>query len=449
MLLHFSLTVPDQARERLATRLSSFSSASGAGYDTPFGQTGATPAVKPSPKHEERAFLAHSGKDVTSSMKYELPAFSAKSENTFDLKFADGGNTEIQVSVRDDAPEDIPTYIEVHGMTEDLDAHYLHEILSTLVWVNRARGVVFNLPVCGRSTATSPTFHHGVSNSDLGAIITWVTMKCPKSKVYIIGTSLGGVITAKSLGQWGGDCPVSAAALISPVCDFGASCKAMETNLVSRTVFNPTVGAFYANLLHLFFRMLSASNTGRTRFPKRLLRFASVIDAHNFNSSQPFHSAKLSTSDTAPGSTSFWMLPTSAHPTSPTPSVAEHTPEIKDALAKSPKATTSFAKASSRRRPMFTSGEEFMAATSAVNDLPEIRVPCLVVNCADDPLRAGEALPRSGAKRSPFVVMAILKKGGHLRTFTTKKWRKQHWKKRYHTAVVEEWFKANNEALPI
>ncbi|KAG8898661.1 hypothetical protein FRC00_002498, partial [Tulasnella sp. 408] len=73
-------------------------------------------------------------------------------------------------------------------------------------------------------------------------------MKWPKSKVYVIGTSLGGVITAKTPGQWGDDCPVSVAALVSPVYDFPASCKAMETDLGSRTRLNPAVGASYAKL---------------------------------------------------------------------------------------------------------------------------------------------------------------------------------------------------------
>ena len=89
-----------------------------------------------------------------------------------------------------------------------------------------------------------------------------------------------------------------------------------------------------------------------------------------------------------------------------------------------------------------------MTETSAINDLPNIRVPCLAVNCADDPLMPGEDLPRREALQSPFIVMAIPKKGGHLGTFTTKKWKKQHGDTRYHTALVKEWFETN-ASLPV
>lgn len=59
----------------------------------------------------------------------------------------------------------------------------------------------------------------------------------------------------------------------------------------------------------------------------------------------------------------------------------------------------------------------------------------------------GKDLPRSQTTKSPFVMMAIPMMGGHLGAFTTKKWRRRHGEKSYHTTLVEEWFKAN-EALP-
>ncbi|KAG8941945.1 hypothetical protein FRC04_003904 [Tulasnella sp. 424] len=277
------------------------------------------------------------------------------------LEFADGGNTQIEVSVGDDAPEDLETYIGVHGMAGDVDAPYIHEILGPLIKDGCARGIVFNLRGCGDSTATSPSLHHGGSTSDLGAVITWVTMKWPKSKIYIIGTSLGGVIAAKTIGQWGDGCSVSA------------------------------------------------------------------------------------------NSTSFCLSSTPS-----APPVPEHTAEIKAALAKSlrkimsgrrivPQTLTKFSKGFVAATAHYLSGDEFMAGTSTVNDLPNIRVPCLAVNCTDDPLMPGEHLPRSQAMESPFAVMAVPKKGGHLGRFTTKRWKKQHGNKRYHTALVEEWFKTNDD----
>ncbi|KAG8954358.1 hypothetical protein FRC04_011684 [Tulasnella sp. 424] len=131
-----------------------------------------------------------------------------------------------------------------------------------------------------------------------------------------------------------------------------------------------------------------------------------------------------------PSANSASFCLSSAPPSSPVP---EHTAEIKAALAKFLKRITSFVAPSAH----YLSGDDFMAGTSAVNDLPNIRIPCLAISCADDPLMPGEHPPRSQAMESPFVMMAVLKKGGHLGTFTRKRWKKEHGNKRYHTALVE------------
>ncbi|KIO19216.1 hypothetical protein M407DRAFT_11509 [Tulasnella calospora MUT 4182] len=385
--------LPHDPQQRLVSEFASSSTILRAGYAAPFGHNGILQTIASSVKGEQRAFPAHP-------------------EKTYHLEFADGGNTKIQVSVGDDAPEDIPTYIGVHGMA---------------------------------------------------------------------GTSLGGVITAKALGKWGEDCPVSAAALINPVYDFAASCKATESNLVSRTVFNPAVGAFYAKLVKKNKDAFDLDHWTHTRpkpFPPTTLSPLSSSPFPPSVESRPLaqesRNSSFMTSSTRSTSI-FSSLPSPSTPgtsSPPTPSpgtslclsppqttssvIAEYTPEIKEALGKSlkkvtssilPQPLTKFCKNFVASTAHFLCGEEFMAETSAVNDLPGIRVPCLAVNCADDPLMPGKDLPRSEARKSPFVLMAIPKKGGHLGTFTTKKWRKRHGHKRFHTAVVEEWFKAN-EALP-
>ncbi|KAG9043404.1 hypothetical protein FS837_009655 [Tulasnella sp. UAMH 9824] len=455
-------------QQRLVSEFASLSTMLSAGYTAPFGRNGVI-------------------QTILSSLKYERRAFPAEPAKTFYLEFADGGNTQVQVSLGDDAPEDTPTFIGVHGMAGDLEAPYLHEVLSSLVKENRGRGVVFNLRGCGESTATSPTFHHGASTSDLGAVISWVTMKWPKGKVYVIGTSLGAVITAKTLGQWGEACPVSAAALISPVYDFKASCKAMETNFVSRAVFNPTVGAFYSKLdafdiehwTHTRPNPFPATTTSISNSPPFLESISSEFArelwpftkaSRNNSSFSSFLSTPATSvssslpSPTTPGSSwpptplieSNTPCLTPPQGTSSASIVPDYTPEISDALTSSlrkitsrilPQSLTGLCKTFVAATAHFLSGEEFMASTSAVDDLPNIRVPCLAVNCADDPLMPGKDLPRSQARKSPFFLMAVLKKGGHLGTFTTKKWKKRNGDKRYHTALVEEWFKAN-EALP-
>ncbi|KAG8925088.1 hypothetical protein FRC00_004356 [Tulasnella sp. 408] len=466
-------TASQEPQQRLVTDFANHSATLSAGYAAPFGQNGVVQTLLSSFKHERRAFAAQSNK-------------------TYYLEFADGGNTQIQVSMGDDAPEGVPTFIGVHGMAGDSSAPYLHEILSPLVKGNRARGVVFNLRGCGDSKATSPTFHHGGSTSDLGAVIAWVAMKWPKGKIYVVGTSLGAVIAAKALGLWGEECPVSAAALVSAVYDFPASCRAMETNFVSRTVFNPAVGAFYAKLVKQNKDAFDIEHWTHTRpkpFPPTTPSTpSSLFSPPSIDSEVPRESRPLaqesrndsfeSSFSSKPPTSIFSSLPSpstpgsslaptplpdssafclsSRQPTSSSHVVTEHTPEIKEALKTSlkrvtsriiPQTLTAFCKNFVAATAHFISGEQFMAETSAVNDLPNIRVPCLAINCADDPLMPGKDLPRSQVEKSPFMVMAIPKKGGHLGTFTTKKWRKRYGEKRYHTAVVEEWFEVN-EALP-
>ncbi|KAG8978028.1 hypothetical protein FRC05_011143 [Tulasnella sp. 425] len=350
------------------------------------------------------------------------------------------------------------------------------------------RGVVFNLGGYADSSATSPALHRGGSTSDLGAVITWVTMKWPKSKIYLIGTSLGGVISAKTIGQWGESCPVSVAALVGPIYDFKASCKAMETQGVSRTVFNPTVGAHYAKLVKKNkdgFDLEHWTHTRPAPFPpspllpllppfptlpnqkllQELVPFAQGTRTDSFMSSSSGTARSSVFSSVASGSTQGASLPStpSANSTSfclssmPHSSPApEHIAEIKATLAKSlkkmtsgrrilPQTLTKFSRSFVAPTTHYLLGDDFMAGTSFVNDLPNIRIPCLAINCADDPHMPGEHPPRSQAMESPFVMMAVLKKGGYLGTFARRRWKKEHGNKRHHTALVEGWFKANDD----
>ncbi|KIO25235.1 hypothetical protein M407DRAFT_25456 [Tulasnella calospora MUT 4182] len=162
-----SSLIPHEAQQLLVTTFSSFSSTLCAGYDTPFGHDGISQAVASSLRHEHRAF-------------------PAQSDKTCFLEFGDGGNAQVQVYAGDDAPEDVPTFIGVHGMAGDFNAPYLHEIFSPLVKENRGRGIVFNLCGCGEFAASSPAFHHGGSTSDLGAVVAWVTMKWPKARSILL-----------------------------------------------------------------------------------------------------------------------------------------------------------------------------------------------------------------------------------------------------------------------
>ncbi|KAG9043409.1 hypothetical protein FS837_009660, partial [Tulasnella sp. UAMH 9824] len=92
-----SPTIPHEAQQPLVIKFYGFPSTLVAGYDTPFGQIGVTQAPAPSLKHGQPALLAHPDK-------------------TSYIELADGGNIQIHVSVGDDAPDDLPTFIGVHGM---------------------------------------------------------------------------------------------------------------------------------------------------------------------------------------------------------------------------------------------------------------------------------------------------------------------------------------------
>ncbi|KAG8978026.1 hypothetical protein FRC05_011141 [Tulasnella sp. 425] len=360
-----------QAVEQVVTDFAKNSNVLKAGYEASFGYNGNVQTMLSSLKRDWRAFPSHP-------------------DRNYHLDFADGGNTQIQVSIADDAPEDLPAYIGVHGMAGDTDAPYLHEMLAPLVRDGRARGVVFNLRGCGDSSATSPALHHGGSTSDLGAVITWVTMKWPKSKIYLIGSSLGSID------------------------DFIASCKAMETQFVSRTVFNPAVGAHYAKLVKknkVTPFPPSPLLLPLTAFPDQelsleFLPFAQGTRTDSFMSSSSGTAPSSVFSSVASGSTQGTCLPSapSANSTSfclssapPSSPVAEHTAEIKDALAKSlqkitpgrrilPQTLTKFGRSFVAPTAHYLLVDEFMAGTSAANDLPDIRVPCLAINCAEDPL---------------------------------------------------------------
>ncbi|KAG8954355.1 hypothetical protein FRC04_011681 [Tulasnella sp. 424] len=79
-----------QSEEQIVTNFAKNSNVLKAGYEPPFGYNG-------------------NAQTMLSSLKRDWRAFPSHPDRTYHLEFADGGNTQIQVSIADDAPEDLPT----------------------------------------------------------------------------------------------------------------------------------------------------------------------------------------------------------------------------------------------------------------------------------------------------------------------------------------------------
>lgn len=62
----------------------------------------------------------------------------------------------------------------------------------------------------------------------------------------------------------------------------------------------------------------------------------------------------------------------------------------------------------------FRNAYDYWKQCSSVRFIPEIRVPTLILNAADDPFLAGDCYPHAAAAQSPFVRLHVPDYGGHL-----------------------------------
>lgn len=121
------------------------------------------------------------------------------------------------------------TLVLLHGLEGSSDAQY---ILGTAdkAWGAGMSVVRMNMRNCGGTERLAPTLYHSGLSADLGAVVGELIREDKLERIFLAGFSMGGNITLKLAGEWGGEAPaeVRALAAVSPAMDLAACADALH-----------------------------------------------------------------------------------------------------------------------------------------------------------------------------------------------------------------------------
>jgi hypothetical protein len=123
----------------------------------------------------------------------------------------------------------VATLVLLHGLEGSSDAQY---ILGTAgkAWAAGMNVVRMNMRNCGGTERLAPTLYHSGLSADLGAVVGELIREDKLKRIFLAGFSMGGNITLKLAGEWGGEAPaeVRALAAVSPAMDLAACADALH-----------------------------------------------------------------------------------------------------------------------------------------------------------------------------------------------------------------------------
>ena len=121
------------------------------------------------------------------------------------------------------------TLVLLHGLEGSSAGQY---ILGTAgkAWAAGMNVVRMNMRNCGGTERLAPTLYHSGLSADLGAVVREIIATDQLPRIFLAGFSMGGNITLKLAGEWGGEAPteVRAVAAVSPAIDLAACADALH-----------------------------------------------------------------------------------------------------------------------------------------------------------------------------------------------------------------------------
>jgi predicted alpha/beta-fold hydrolase len=121
------------------------------------------------------------------------------------------------------------TLVLLHGLEGSSEAQYIRGT-ATKAWAAGMNVVRMNMRNCGGTERLTPTLYHSGLSADLGAVVTELIREDRLPRLFLAGFSMGGNITLKLAGEWGGEAPreVLALAAVSPAMDLAACADALH-----------------------------------------------------------------------------------------------------------------------------------------------------------------------------------------------------------------------------
>jgi len=136
-----------------------------------------------------------------------------------------------------DGPEGAPLVLVLHGLEGSAQSHYVVGLLR-LARARGWRGVVMHFRSCSGEMNHRPRFYHSGETEDLAAVVDLLVARDPAIRLGAVGTSLGGNVLLKWLGERRDEVPeqVRAAVGVSVPFDLEACARRLDRGL-HRTVY--------------------------------------------------------------------------------------------------------------------------------------------------------------------------------------------------------------------
>lgn len=253
-----------------------------------------------------------------------------------------------------------PLVVALHGLSGGSYESYIRAFLDKITKEYDFDGLVLNARGCANHTITSPQLFCGLWTNDLRYLINeHISKLWPNKKIFLIGFSLGGAITANYLGQEGKDVykNIKGAAVVGAPWDFQVASHALVESYVGAKVYSPTM---CRNLTKLLKMHLDTEN----------LEFDQIVEDYKKHP-ESFELKLLKDFDDNFTSKLFG----------------------------------------------FNCASEYYRHASPDQRLLNVRVPTLIVSSEDDPVVGSSSLPHSEVKLNPYTFMVTTSIGGHLGWF--------------------------------
>lgn len=213
------------------------------------------------------------------------------------------------------------------------------------------RAIVFNSRGTSKSPIVTPQFYSASFTQDMRCVVAHLASKYPKSRLFAAGWSLGANILTRYLGEEGEDTPIQAAVVMCNPFDLPYCDKNFKRG------FNRIYDWNLAKSLRKIYQehhslFVNAANSGIKSYdPEKALRAKTIRD-------------------------------------------------FDDAITR-----ISFG---------WDSVDNYYAGSSSSLSIPNVKVPCLVIQAEDDPIAPKQAIPFKALDDNPNCILVTTPTGGHL-----------------------------------
>lgn len=128
-----------------------------------------------------------------------------------------------------DGPAGAPLVLVLHGLEGSVRSHYVVGMLRGIA-ARGWRGVALNFRSCSGELNRLPRFYHSGDTDDLDEVVRLLVAREPHLRLGMVGTSLGGNVILKWLGERGEDVPkvCKGAVAISVPFDLAACARVLD-----------------------------------------------------------------------------------------------------------------------------------------------------------------------------------------------------------------------------